>query len=57
MSLIPGPVTQIPHASWPKNQNVKQEQFVTFNKDFKNGSHKKKTFKKINKNKTEFGML
>ena len=31
------------HASWPKYQNIKQKQYChKFNKDFKNGSHKKK---------------
>ena len=27
--LIPGQGTKIPHASWPKNQNIKQKQCVT----------------------------
>ena len=32
-----------PHALWPKNQSVKQKQYCNkFNKDFKNGPHKKK---------------
>ena len=37
---IPGLGTKIPHASWPKNQNIKQKQYCNkFNKDFKNGPH------------------
>ena len=37
---IPGPGAKIPHASWPKNQNIKQKQYWNkFNKDLK----KKKT--------------
>ena len=33
--LIPGWGTEIPHASWPKNQNIKQKQYVNkFNKYF-----------------------
>ena len=40
---IPGWGAKIPHVSWPKNQNMKQKQYCNkFNKDFKNGSHKKK---------------
>ena len=46
--LIPGPGAKIPHASRPKNQNIKQKQYCNkFNKDFTNGPHKKKKiFKK-----------
>ena len=47
---IPGQEAKIPHALWPKNQNIKQKQYCNkFNKDFKNGPHqkKKKTLKKI----------
>ena len=37
---IPGWGAKIPHASWPKNQNIKQKQYCNkFNKDFKNGPH------------------
>ena len=40
---IPGWAAKIPHASWPKSQNVKQKQYCNkFNKDFKNGPHLKK---------------
>ena len=40
---IPGWGIKIPHASWPKNQNIKQKQYCDkFNKDFKNGPHQKK---------------
>ena len=42
---IPGGGTKIPHASRPKNQNIKQKQYGNkFNKDFKNGPHQKKSF-------------
>ena len=35
---IPGWGAKIPHASWPKNQNIKQNQHCNkFNKNFKNG--------------------
>ena len=41
--LILGRGAKIPHASWPKNQNIKQKQYCNkFNKDFKNGPHQKK---------------
>ena len=41
--LIPGQGAKIPHASGPKNQNIKQKQYCNkFNKDFKkNGPHQK----------------
>ena len=40
--LIPGWGAKIPHASWPKNQNIEQKQYCNkFNKDFKNGPHQK----------------
>ena len=43
---IPGQGAKIPHASWPKNQNIKQKQYCNkFNKDFKNSPHQKKFFK------------
>ena len=33
---IPGWGAKIPHASWPKNQNIKQKQYCNkFNKDLK----------------------
>ena len=36
VGLIPGQGAKIPHASWPKNQNIKQRQdYNKFNKDFK----------------------
>ena len=45
--LIPGQGASIPHASSPKNQNIKQEQYYNkFNKDFKNSPHQKKKEKK-----------
>ena len=35
---IPGWGSEIPHASWPKNQNVKQKEYCNkFNEDFKTG--------------------
>ena len=37
---IPGQGAKIPHASGPKNQNIKLKQYCNkFNKDFKNGPH------------------
>ena len=46
---IPGQGAKIPHASWPKNQNIEQKQCCnTFNKDFKNSPHQK-NLKKNNK--------
>ena len=39
---IAGRGGKIPHASRPKNQNVKQKQYCNkFNKDFKNCRHQK----------------
>ena len=47
--LIPGRGTKIPHASWSKNQNVKQKQcYNKFNEDFKNGPYQKEPLKKKN---------
>ena len=44
---IPGWGAKIPHASWPKYQNIKQKQYCNkFNKDFKNGPHQKNLKKK-----------
>ena len=44
---IPGWGAKIPHASQPKNQNIKQKQYCNkFNRDLKNGPHQKKSFKK-----------
>ena len=42
VGLIPGWGTEIPHASWPKKQNIRQKQYVINFKDFKNGPHQKK---------------
>ena len=43
MSSIPGQGAKIPHAWWPKNQNIKEKQYCNkFNKDLKNGPVKKK---------------
>ena len=40
---IPVQGANISHASWPKNQNIKQKQYCNkFNKDFKNGPPQKK---------------
>ena len=48
---IPGRGAKIPHASQPKNQNIKQKQYCNkFNKDFKNGPHQKKKNLKKEKN-------
>ena len=44
VSLIPCWEAEIPHASWPKNQNKKQEQYCNkFNKDFKTDPHPNKS--------------
>ena len=44
---IPGQGDRIPHASRPKNRNIKQKQYCNkFNKDFKNGPLQKKNLKK-----------
>ena len=49
--LIPGRGAKIPHASQPKNQNIKQKQYCNeFNKDFRNGPHQKSLLKKQTKN-------
>ena len=56
---IPGQGAEIPCASWPKNQNIKQKQYCNkFNKDFKKSFlvHIKKIFKKI-KNKSTCTMF
>ena len=46
---IPGQGAGLPHASWPKSQNMKQRQYCNkFNKDFKNGPHQTNIFKKPN---------
>ena len=38
MGLIPGQGDQIPHALWPKTQNIKWKQYYNkFNKNFTNG--------------------
>ena len=38
--LNPGREAKIPHASWPKTQNMKQKQYwKKFNEVFRNGSH------------------
>ena len=46
---IPGQGAKTPHVSRQKNQNTKQKQYCNrFNKDFRNGPHKKKkSLKKI----------
>ena len=44
---IPGWGAKIPHASRPKNQNIKQKQYCNkFNKDFENDPHQKNLRKK-----------
>ena len=48
LGSIPSWGDKIPHASGPKNQNVKQKQCRNkFNKDFKNGLYIKKKILKI----------
>ena len=42
MGLTPGWGAKIPHASWPKYQNINQKQYChKFNKDFRNGPQQK----------------
>ena len=54
VGLIPGQGAKIPHASRPKNQNIKQKQdYNKFNKDFKM-VHIKKEKKKKRHSKTVF---
>ena len=44
---VPGQGAKIPHASQPKDQNIKQKQYCNkFGEDFKNGPHQKKKKKK-----------
>ena len=46
---MPGQEAKIPHASWPKTQNIKQKQYCNkLNKDFKNGPHPNKKILKKN---------
>ena len=57
VASIPGQGAKIPHASGPKNQNIKQKQYCNkFNKDFKNGPHQKKK-KNLKKNLKVFSFL
>ena len=49
---IPGQGAKIPHASWPKTQNIKQKGYCNrFNTDFKNGLQQKKKKKLKNERK------
>ena len=42
---VPGQGAEIPHASWPKHQNMKQKQYCNeYNKDFKNGPYQNNIF-------------
>ena len=53
--LISAWETKMPHASWPKNQNIKQKQSCNkFSKHFKNGPRqkKKKIYNKKEKKET-----
>ena len=46
MGLIPGWGAKIPHASWPKNQNIKQKQYWNkCNKDLKEKKNLRKRIK------------
>ena len=48
MGSTPDQEAKIPYVLWPKNKNIKQKQYCNkFNKDFKNGPHQKRSFKKI----------
>ena len=54
---ISGQGAKIPHASWPKNQNIKRKQYCNkFNKDFKNGPHQKKKKKILKKKAAQVGI-
>ena len=45
LGLIPGWGAKSPHASRPKNHNIKQKQYCNkFHKDFKNGPHQNNIF-------------
>ena len=56
--LLPGWRAKIPHASWPKNQNIKQKQYCNkFNKDLKTGSHQKNLLKSYLDFFSAFNML
>ena len=47
MGSIPGREAKITHDSWPKHQDMKKKQCCNkFNKDFKNGPHRKSLKKK-----------
>ena len=46
---ILGRGAKVPHAWWPKTQNIKQKHYCNkVNKGFKNGLNKKKKYYKIN---------
>ena len=48
---IPGSGAEIPPATWPKIQNIKQKQYCNkFSKDFKNDPHQEKSKKKNTEN-------
>ena len=48
----------IPHASRPKNQNVKWKQYCNWlNKDFKNGPHQKKKSLKKEKKEENYALV
>ena len=54
---IPGWGSEVPHASWPKNQNIKQEQYFYKLNTLKIGPHqkKKKNLKKKTKESLRMG--
>ena len=55
-SSIPGWWANTPHASWPKNQSVKQKKYCKkLNKDFRDGPHTKKKFYKSEIKSYNFG--
>ena len=56
---IPGRGANVPHASQPKNQNIKQKQYCNkFNKDFKRMVHiKKKSLGKKKRKEKEIWVL
>ena len=55
--LIPGRGSEVPHASWPKSQNVKQEQYFYKFNTIKMVHIKKKQNLKKNRNPSEWALV
>ena len=55
---IPGQGARIPHASWPKNEGIKQKQYITNSiKTLKMPHIKKKSLKKYDENRARLFCL